>query len=1582
MAKITGYMFLADRNNNCVNNIMIEEIKRLSSTITDMVPTSILQRDINQFDADVIETMMEESITDSKVIRSITYLVSRMIARNGTQKTNANNLEKASRIINSVITPWIRSKGGWKKYVSGNPAKKKVSTENQSNDRNSQPTGWLGKIITILTLLSQIGQTNMLQAFDCSKPILGKAYSLMEIEKCPESNPANLTIIEKKSYSVYQESDFWRTMAKECVVKKATLIMHCGMHSHTSIVKQEPFLPIIPTSSACSDAFTSGLLKISSSITMKAAKDRVIYQKIYTVGTIASDGSCTTGTVVMDGRATSGLVQVDDYMVELKEYQVTFDTTTGKMMSMPFCSADHTSCDTGNSQVIYHVNQQQCNLIHLKTDTFEEMKGYIYNAVEPGTDSKPIPKQDTPIVLMSTGAEANMRFIKGKSVTKCSEILFATNYPNIYVSPRVVEKAKPKPSKTDINTYIYFNNKIDFLYHHSLMSRARMYEETIANDCKLNKEILRTKLAVAITNPDIVAPLLPLENGVFGRIMGEVLYTYKCSVREVILRSTEDCTNELPVTLNGKPRFVQPITRLLIPENTIPKSIRCSNVMAPMYQLIENMWVTLPSKTTVANPGKLELTKLKREITFTPMEDIAKSGLYNPKDIEEARKYILFPLVRQRVLTEMAQTVMSHGGDRPDFDLLFTVDHYKKATLNTLKHMWGKFLVFGQMMSGFLGLFIIWKIIKMVMSQILSAYAIHAVKGTTWKLIFGVCPFAAKYIVANHHKQQRKALKREAPMVYGLAHDRVQKLRRTEKANYSTLPSISSLSQQRQNRHNNDDNAPGGQGLSIEGVRKYLRHKLPAIKPPSAYGSVRGDSGISSRYSKERNHTKESAPQWMSEAQAEEEWVVSEGLLRPGQLSQMAPRDRETFLIGIVDMTNAPPHIKRRMDELEARPRTPLEIVNSRAFGTWEPYPTMDLNQQRQSIELPPPMPIMTKSIIDYGKLQRLTKEKDSNVVTTEQSMDELQEKYEEIKCAIKEKTKHEENQSSSTVEKVNTLYPTIQLQENKTSKQNDDLTRFGVFPNPNNIISFIGPAVDMAYIQLEINGFNLLGLMDTGSPITVINARYLNQDQIKSSHPVVESFYTITGEKIKILGAVSAHIIVERNLVLIDLLIIENCFYDAIVGIKEIRQIQKFDPQWITRTQRRFENVIAMISSQDIDQSEQRTQPQAAEALDPIMDQEAHLQEEEVKRKQNIKEKEDIETEHLQFTNKEHQEKEDKEREHQQYYNKEHQNEDEKGNVEITKKKSQTQSSSYKIQCLPIRVYDSQHVDEAIKNDSDQKPECSRDNDNLYVQQQEWRRQNGIFKMIIGPTITTPRIKLMINETATVAFWDTGAPISLLHRKLLTPEQVILVRPMNEDYYSLSGHKLDINEKIRAVLVYQEQDICTQVCIIDHEVIQCVLGMDIISQLERRQVDWMRNDKTGEMRIVQSSKLTKEGHPPTRLRRGPTYEESAETTVIHPHQMPLIRHKVEINGNTMEGIMDTGCVITTVALRKLSSFQKWSMVPTNRRFRAITGKEVMYKWYVEDRSKYPRLCNHKSCICTHGLCSRLYNWIRRNSGT
>ena len=103
--------------------------------------------------------------------------------------------------------------------------------------------------------------------------------------------------------------------------------------------------------------------------------------------------------------------------------------------------------------------------------------------------------------------------------------------------------------------------------------------------------------------------------------------------------------------------------------------------------------------------------------------------------------------------------------------------------------MWGRFLVFGQAMSGLMGVYFIITLIKVVISQVLSVYHIHAIKGVTWKLIFGCFPFLAKYIVINHYKTMDKAAKDEKATIYKIAKRSAQD-RRNYRHRYSTIGSL------------------------------------------------------------------------------------------------------------------------------------------------------------------------------------------------------------------------------------------------------------------------------------------------------------------------------------------------------------------------------------------------------------------------------------------------------------------------------------------------------------------------------------------------------------------------------------------------------------------------------------------------------------------------------------------------------------------------------------------------------------------------------------------------------------------------
>jgi hypothetical protein len=237
----------------------------------------------------------------------------------------------------------------------------------------------------------------------------------------------------------------------------------------------------------------------------------------------------------------------------------------------------------------------------------------------------------------------------------------------------------------------YVNNKLSFLFNRQEQKLEQIYMEMIANDCKLNREILRVKIGFSTVNIDSVIPLLPLQPGQFGRNVGEVMYVYQCTQVDVEMQPMRDkCYKELPVWHNNATRFLQPVTRLILPIEFVPINMTCSNVLQPIYRDINGRWIRFPEKTEAPEPLKFSLMELANHVKFKAVE-VEAGGIYSEKDIQKAREHILFPVTRAQILSDMVSVAMQHyvPGGRPNYESLLSPDHFQRATKNMMKRMWG-----------------------------------------------------------------------------------------------------------------------------------------------------------------------------------------------------------------------------------------------------------------------------------------------------------------------------------------------------------------------------------------------------------------------------------------------------------------------------------------------------------------------------------------------------------------------------------------------------------------------------------------------------------------------------------------------------------------------------------------------------------------------------------------------------------------------------------------------------------------------------------------------------------------------------
>ena len=196
---------------------------------------------------------------------------------------------------------------------------------------------------------------------------------------------------------------------------------------------------------------------------------------------------------------------------------------------------------------------------------------------------------------------------------------------------------------------------------------------------------------------------MPLEKGVYSRILGEAMYTFKCrTIKVPLVRNAAQCTVEIPVRYKEGIRYVQPITRILMEKRYIAKRINCSLFYQPLVEVEKNFWITLPSLTRADTPNMFKMTRLGSSVKFQGV-DTTRLGMCAPEDLAKARTRMMFPMQGERVLAQVVGVVTRGGDAMADFELLLPMDRFRRAAKNTMYEIWGCFMWLGQVMSGLVG---------------------------------------------------------------------------------------------------------------------------------------------------------------------------------------------------------------------------------------------------------------------------------------------------------------------------------------------------------------------------------------------------------------------------------------------------------------------------------------------------------------------------------------------------------------------------------------------------------------------------------------------------------------------------------------------------------------------------------------------------------------------------------------------------------------------------------------------------------------------------------------------------------------
>jgi len=575
----------------------------------------------------------------------------------------------------------------------------------------------------IFMLISWPHNAEAIIGYDCGAPTTNiTTLSLLGIEEC--DIPPQKVETSKVYIQLLQINEFSKVKVFQCKIEIDRLVKRCGMFSHTMDVRNGKHAYVQEVSrDACIRMHTYGTYEAGFMHITGLKSNQTSTRPITLAGHLNDNGECS-GTTYSDPFGTwEEAVVLASIKITLQDYMADVKINTNKVLlrSGVTCElgAAHCTDMEGGNTYWTPLPDDQC-----KTSAYEVVyQGYADKIINSDNQQGLTVYSITAITTAFALAQKDMYSICGYALSK-------TEHPKLVISettPGGATFAK-SISTNNMDIFTYMNSKFVYVERHSRKQMNRLYTDLLLQQCQLEKKILHNSLAIAAQSPDIFAYHLMKGPGYMALLSGEVIHIIKCVGVEVKIARTEECYEQLPVILNNQTQFLTPQTHILLQQGT---QITC-NAFAPPTFLVGDSWYRF-TPTPVRTVAPLTMKPMvKPNWKYVNPGSLATSGIYSQSDLMALRDHIMFPAERPAMLNTLARGMMGqpttmHGGS--SFANILDEASVEKIATSAWNKIWSKFLIFGNISAGLLGIYLAARAIKLILDTIVHGYALHTVYG-------------------------------------------------------------------------------------------------------------------------------------------------------------------------------------------------------------------------------------------------------------------------------------------------------------------------------------------------------------------------------------------------------------------------------------------------------------------------------------------------------------------------------------------------------------------------------------------------------------------------------------------------------------------------------------------------------------------------------------------------------------------------------------------------------------------------------------------------------------------------------------
>jgi hypothetical protein len=613
-------------------------------------------------------------------------------------------------------------------------------------------------IIIILTVSLMITRTRAFTGLDCTTPEISATFSARDIQPCKIEYPNHMVHMGRRKLIVIQRDRLVTRKVRKCRLEYREHIFNCGGPHGDHAIKAGGFIKIKRISAEeCEYAFERGVIGLMNGKKIGGLKAGTVRTKAVAIyGHASPTGTCWADTYFdYEGKQYSANM-IWHVRASLIDTEEVFNIETGELVATGVaCNPTDKACFSDGTTILPDITgtKNYCPYSRTRKADFDISRS---DPLPAGVSATKKLSDLRYRLAISQNKRTMLRIITEGETTLCSHSAVDTNYEDFFLADASLEKYFKKMDAVDVRLNKQFDSKLAYATGAAADERRNIFLALQSDSCALKRKTIANRLEILRLLPPGKPGLVSNSPPVLGVVMGELIYLLKCQEVQVVLRSTETCYAEIPVTYRNKKICMDPRSKVIQP---ICRPIPCSSILRPAFADENNIWQTYGKKfeRLKRNPKSYPINVTLTHINWYKLDTYNDGGLYDPKDVQS-----MLDMLHRSQKIETVTAILS--------------DHSKLTNLNSLtldsditgiileKYTSG-FMRFiktiqkvGNFVSSFFGLYVIFLAIKYIINRFMDLRTFKSILSVPLMCATLICPILARYHTqsAAHRADRRR----------------------------------------------------------------------------------------------------------------------------------------------------------------------------------------------------------------------------------------------------------------------------------------------------------------------------------------------------------------------------------------------------------------------------------------------------------------------------------------------------------------------------------------------------------------------------------------------------------------------------------------------------------------------------------------------------------------------------------------------------------------------------------------------------------------------------------------------------------